>query len=91
MVVFQLCGRQLDYGGQEREVVKHLLNLVDILTPLALEQSWNILGALGFSSNYRMSPRARFLALSIVVFVRNQILEGNELWYKKKEGGNKKG
>lgn len=89
VVFFQLCLRQLEYGGSEEEVVKHLLDLVDILSPLALDQaggSWNILGALGFASNYRMSPRARFLALSLVVFVRSQITEDRRLRYTKRSG-----
>ena len=66
---------------------RHLADFLDILTPHALGNngSWSLFGALGLSSNYVMSPRARFLALSIVVFLRGQIRpeSGGRVRYKR--------
>ncbi len=77
---FHLCVRQLDYGGAEEAVTRHVLEFVDILTPHALGKtgSWDLLGALGLSSSYKMSPRARFLAVSLVVYLRSQVVDGNK-------------
>ena len=89
---FHLCTRQLDYGvaGEaSAAVARHLADFLDILTPHALGHgsaggSWSLFGALGLSSNYVMSPRARFLALSIVVFLRGQVrAESGGVRYKR--------
>ena len=85
---FHLCIRQLDYGAEtSAAVARHLADFLDILTPHALGNngSWSLFGALGLSSNYVMSPRARFLALSIVVFLRGQIRpeSGGTVRYKR--------
>ena len=80
---FHLCTRQLDYGvaGEaSAAVARHLADFLDILSPHALGNtggSWSLFGALGLSSSYVMSPRARFLALSLVVFLRGLILQEN--------------
>ena len=81
---FHLCLRQLDYGvpGEAgAAVARHLADFLDILSPHALGNagggSWSLFGALGLSSSYVMSPRARFLALSLVVFLRGQIVPEN--------------
>ena len=87
---FHLCIRQLDYGvpGEaSAAVARHLADFLDILSPHALGStggSWSLFGALGLSSTYVMSPRARFLALSLVVFLRGQItVENGGVRYKR--------
>ena len=84
MTFFHLCIRQLDYGvpGEASgAVARHLADFLDILSPHALGKAgggnWSLFGALGLSSSYVMSPRARFLALALFVFVRAQLLQGN--------------
>ena len=81
---FHLCIRQLDYGVPGEgggAVARHLADFLDILSPHALGKAaggnWSLFGALGLSSSYVMSPRARFLALALVVLLRAQILQGN--------------
>lgn len=58
----------------------NVTDFLAILAPHALGQtgSWNLLGALGLSTSYRMSPRARFLAVSLVVFLKSQIEDGGK-------------
>ena len=80
---FHLCQRQLDYGDKEKLVVKHLLDILDVLTSLAkMGQSWSLLGAIGLGNQYQMTPRARFLVLSLIVFIRRQILPGYRLYFR---------
>jgi hypothetical protein len=76
-----LCSRQLECGVHPASVVKHLLDFASILSPLALGQSttWNILGAIGLTSQYKPTPRGRFLALAISFYLRSQVIEGPSL------------
>ena len=76
-----LFGRQLQCGAHPASVTKHVLDLVTILSPLALGYSttWNILGAIGLTNQYKPTPRGRFLALAISFYLRSQIVEGPTL------------
>uniref|UniRef100_A0A0K2V8P6 Ectopic P granules protein 5 homolog [Megachile rotundata] n=1 Tax=Lepeophtheirus salmonis TaxID=72036 RepID=A0A0K2V8P6_LEPSM len=70
-----LCHRQLLYGDSESKVVGFLLQFLESLAPLTSDSSTvgNILGAIGLSSQYKLTPRARFLALSLMLFLYAQI------------------
>jgi hypothetical protein len=76
-----LCCRQLECGAHPASVAKHVLDFLSILSPLALGASttWNILGAIGLSSQYKPTPRGRFLALAMSFYLRSQIVEGPTL------------
>jgi hypothetical protein len=46
---------------------------------LGASTTWNILGAIGLSSQYKPTPRGRFLALAMSFYLRSQIVEGPTL------------
>ena len=89
-VFFQLCQRQLDFGGSERATVGMLHKLLDVLGKFSSNyggQQWgDILGAIGLSSSYKMSPRAKFLTLALVVFLRSQV-DGDKLHLRLRADG----
>ena len=70
-------GDVLDAVKKERQgrVAKHALGFDDVIGRHAGVDgsNWSVLGALGLGSNYSMSPRAKFLATSLVLFVRSTI------------------
>lgn len=79
-----LCDRQLACGAPHPVVVKILLEFCDALAPLlGLDGgSWNILGALGFSSKYNPPPRAKLLALALTYFIQKNLLQGPKIKLK---------
>lgn len=70
--------RQLNCGASEATVVKYLVDLAEFLWSLHDDaaRSWNLLGALGFSTKYKPTPRARFLALSLSYYLLTNLVEG---------------
>lgn len=87
-IFFELCQRQLDYGGSEKATVGSLLKFLEILGQYNVNyggQQWgDILGAIGLSSSYKMSPRAKFLTQALALFLRSQLLEGDRLHLRSK-------
>ena len=87
-IFFELCQRQLDYGGSEKATVGSLLKFLEVLGQYNANyggQQWgDILGAIGLSSSYKMSPRAKFLTQALILFLRSQLLEGDRLHLRSK-------
>ena len=79
---FQMILRQIDLGGRECSIVKHLFDFSDLVTPVVTASGWNLLGALGLGSAYVITPRARFLGLSLVLFIAVHVTKDKKLRLK---------
>ena len=76
--------RQIDLGGREGAIVKHIFDFQDIVTPMVTASNWNILGALGLGSAYVISPRARFMGLALILFTMVHVTKEQKLRLKER-------
>ena len=80
-----LCQRQMVCGASEPKVIKHVVDLIDVLFVVARMEEpgggggWSILGIMGLAASYKPTPRAKFLAISLAYFLLRQIATGPHL------------
>ncbi len=83
---FELLNRQLEFGSRDAEgiVVKHLWSFIEIIEPFTKADGLMTLWGIMTNEEDKITPRIRFLAVALSLFLRNQITPENKL-FKKKE------